>query len=77
MEPNLMNVSYAVEPPTTESIWTTDLKTKIEERLKSVIQIWTGGWQFKFIKYGWSEYCNCENCNFFNCKRVQNLDSQN
>ena len=33
-------------------IWTTDSKLKIKEGFESVIKIWTGGRQFKLIKFG-------------------------
>ena len=49
-----MNLSYVAELPNAVpvQIWTTDSKLKIKERFKSAIKVWTGGEQFKFIKFG-------------------------
>ena len=48
---NLMNLRYVAEQLTASSIWTTNWKFKTKERSKSVIQVWTGSKQFKFIKF--------------------------
>ena len=42
-----MNVAYNLLP-----IWTTNSKGNTYEGFEAVIQIWIGGKQFKFIKFG-------------------------
>ena len=47
-----MNLSYvAGNYLLLVQIWTTESKLKIKEGFESVIQIWTGSRQFKFIKF--------------------------
>ena len=42
----------SLNSPLPVQIWTTDSKLKIQEGFKSVIQIWGGGRQLKFINFG-------------------------
>jgi len=46
--PNIINLSYITDPPPVSS------KLKIKEGFEWVIQIWTRGRQFEFIKFGLS-----------------------
>ena len=58
-------LNYVVPAADSNLNHSADIKLQIKEGFVSVIQIWTGGRQFKFIKFGSWSLCKIKNLELF------------